>query len=108
MPWDFLVGTGILGLFFNFLVNFGIAFTHPLFISLGTVLGIPINALADFIFRGKDFGPFKIVAAVLIVFGFLFMLLPEEYEDRLQAKVCCCKKSGQSHEHVQLQDTNEK
>ena len=29
---------------FNFLVNFGIAVTYPLFIALGTVVGIPLNA----------------------------------------------------------------
>ena len=28
----------------NFLINFGIAVTFPLFIALGTVVGIPLNA----------------------------------------------------------------
>ena len=100
MPWLFLCGTGFLALIFNFLLNFGIALTYPLFISLGTVLGIPINALADLVFRGKDFGPFKIIAAVFIVLGFLFMLLPDEYEDTLQSKICCCKNRTSGHENI--------
>ena len=83
MPWLFLNGTGIVVLLFNFLINFGIALTYPLFISIGTVLGIPINAGADAVFRGADFGKYKIIAACLIVIGFVFMLLPDHYEDKL-------------------------
>ena len=76
---------------FNFLINFGIAFTYPLFISLGTVLGIPINALTDFFFRGAEFGSYKIVAAFSIIIGFLFMLIPNEVEENLQRTFCCKK-----------------
>ena len=89
IPWNYLCGHAVLALVFNFLINFGIAFTYPLFISLGTVLGIPINALTDFVFRGAEFGGYKIVAAFSIVIGFLFMLLPSEFEENLQAIVCC-------------------
>eukprot|EP01043_Picozoa_sp_COSAG02_P014693 COSAG02_NODE_610_length_19566_cov_39.049622_8_plen_356_part_00 len=35
LPWGFLVANAMLHLIFNFLINFGIAFTSPLFISLG-------------------------------------------------------------------------
>lgn len=91
-PWTYLCGTSSLNLVFNFVLNFGIAFTYPLFISLGIVLGIPVNALADTIFRGAKFGVLQIVAAILIITGFAFMLVPENYEDRLQEK-CGCKRS---------------
>lgn len=93
IPWAYLCGTSCLNLVFNFVLNFGIAFTYPLFISLGIVLGIPINALADTIFRGEKFGVLQIVAAILIITGFTFMLIPEKYEDGLQEK-CGCKKSN--------------
>ncbi|KAK3722097.1 hypothetical protein QZH41_019841, partial [Actinostola sp. cb2023] len=93
MPWLYLCGTGLLALIFNFLLNFGIALTYPLFISLGVVLGIPLNALADAIIREKGFGVFKIVAAILIIVGFVLMLIPDQYEDKLREKVCCKKKS---------------
>lgn len=88
IPWKYLCGNAVLGIIFNFLINFGIAFTHPLFVSLGTVLGIPINALTDFIFRGAEFGSYKTVAAFYIVIGFLFMLLPKEVEETLQEIIC--------------------
>lgn len=35
LPWEFLIASALLHLVFNFLINFGIAFTSPLFISLG-------------------------------------------------------------------------
>ena len=56
------------------MINFGIAFTYALFISLDSVLGIPLNALTDFLLRGAAFGSYKTVAAFSIVIGFLFML----------------------------------
>eukprot|EP00662_Eupelagonemidae_sp_cell21_P017325 gene17325-54169_t len=43
VPWGTLAAAHSLSLAFNFLVNFGIALTYPLFISLGTVVGIPLN-----------------------------------------------------------------
>ena len=92
IPWKYLCGNAALGLMFNFLINFGIAFTYPLFISLGTVLGIPINAVADLLFRGAEFGSSKIVAAFSIIIGFLFMLLPNQIEETLQRTFCCRKK----------------
>ena len=93
IPWNYLCGAAALSLAFDFLINFGIAFTYPLFISLGTVLGIPINALADVTFRGKEFGLTKVFAAIAIVGGFLMMLLPEWWDKRLQQKICCQKYS---------------
>lgn len=92
IPWKYLCGNAVLGMIFNFLINFGIAFTYPLFISLGTVLGIPINAVTDYLFRGAAFGSYKIVAAFSIVIGFLFMLLPKEFEETLQETFCCRKR----------------
>ena len=47
VPWTFLWTSSALGVIFNFAINFGIAYTFPLFISLGTILGIPLNAAVD-------------------------------------------------------------
>ena len=75
IPWSYLCGSAALGLLFNFLINFGIAFTFPLFISLGTVLGIPINAAVDAIWRGASFSWAKGIGAVMIIVGFILMSL---------------------------------
>ena len=76
IPWNFLCGRSALGLVFNFLISFGIAFTFPLFISLGTILGIPVNGIVDSIYRNEHMGWFKIIAAIMIIIGFLIMLYP--------------------------------
>ncbi|XP_078608802.1 solute carrier family 35 member F3-like [Branchiostoma floridae x Branchiostoma japonicum] len=89
LPWSYLCGGAALGLAFNFFINFGIAFTFPLFISLGTVLGIPLNAGVDALFRGVTFGPLKAGGAALVVGGFFLMLAPEEAHHKVCDVMCC-------------------
>ena len=76
IPWGYVCAYSVLGLISTFSINFGIAYTFPLFISLGTVLGIPLNAIVDLIVRHIDFLNWKFLATDLIVGGFLLMLLP--------------------------------
>ncbi|XP_033640772.1 putative thiamine transporter SLC35F3 [Asterias rubens] len=87
LPGAFLCGKAALGLVFNFLVNFGIAVTFPLFIALGTVIGIPLNGVVDSLFRDTQFGWVKILGAAFIMVAFFIMLVPEP----LQRKVACWK-----------------
>lgn len=81
---------------FNFAINFGIAYTFPLFISLGTILGIPINAVVDVLFRNVDLVNWKITAMDLIIGGFLLILVPPDSSEWLHKKLCprrkcrCC------------------
>ncbi|XP_062512860.1 solute carrier family 35 member F4-like [Corticium candelabrum] len=83
IPWNYLVASAILSLFFNFFINFGIAYTYPLFISLGTVVGIPLNAFADEIFRDISFGAVKIEGSLFIIIGFLMLLLPDRISNAI-------------------------
>ena len=76
IPWLPLCVSALTSFAFNFLINFGIAFTFPLFISIGTILGIPLNAVVDIVIRNVDFLNWKITAATLIIGGFLLMLAP--------------------------------
>lgn len=82
MPWDYLCGSAAMSVVFNFLINFGIAVTYPLFIALGTVVGIPLNAVVDVVFRDSDFGPYKIGGSACIILGFLIMLMPDKWQER--------------------------
>ena len=76
IPWLFICASSAFSLSFNFSINFGIAYTYPLFISLGTVLGIPVNAVVDVFARRVDILNWKFTGVDLIVGGFLLMLLP--------------------------------
>jgi len=91
MPWSALAGTAALQLVFNYLVSFGIAFTFPLFISIGTLIGVPFNAVVDAIFRGTEFGAYKIIACFMIIIGFLLLLLPIRKVERIEQKIRCTK-----------------
>ena len=94
IPWGYLCAGSALGVTFNFCINFGIAYTFPLFISIGTILGIPLNALVDALFRHVDFVNWKFAATDLIVGAFLLMLLPpsdSEYIHKQVARIATCK-----------------
>ena len=91
VPWTYICASSVLGVAFNFSINFGIAYTFPLFISLGTILGIPINAVMDTVFRGVGIVNWKFVAIDLIVGGFLLMLLPPSDSVYIQNYFMCKK-----------------
>ena len=91
IPWEFICTSSVLSVVFNFSINFGIAYTYPLFISLGTVLGIPINGVVDLLARHVNlFFTWKFLATDLIVGGFLLMLLPPSDSRRIHRACCCC------------------
>ncbi len=84
IPWGYLCISALLSVIFNFSINFGIVYTFPLFISLGTVTGIPLSAVVDSLFRNVDFFDWKFPATDLIVGGFILMLLPPDDSQCLQ------------------------
>ena len=94
IPWAFICASSALAQVFNFSINFGIAYTYPLFISLGTVLGIPVNAMVDLLVRQVNlFSTWKFAATDLIVGGFLLMLLPPSNSHYVHRScTSCCKK----------------
>ena len=57
-------------------INFGIAFTSPLFISLGTILGIPLNMLVDAVLRGHTPLFLTVLGCAIIAASFGLLLLP--------------------------------
>ncbi|XP_041043346.1 putative thiamine transporter SLC35F3 [Carcharodon carcharias] len=82
VPWEKLCGLAILLLSFNILMNFGIAVTSPTLISVGVVLSVPVNAVADAYSSDIVFNGVRVIAILIICLGFLLLLLPEEW-DRL-------------------------
>ena len=102
VPWTFLWTSSALGVIFNFAINFGIAYTFPLFISLGTILGIPLNAAVDALVRHVDLANWKIAAIDLIVGGFLLILLPvsdSQWIHRTVCRRCGHRRCGHSRQH---------
>lgn len=89
IPWINVNGSALLGLVFNFLVNFGISVTFPLFISIGILVGLPLNAVADTLFFGKVFGVYKSVSLVSILIGFMLMLIPTNRLSQFERNFKC-------------------
>ncbi len=84
VPWGYICISSALGVVFNFSINFGITYTFPLFISIGTLLGIPINAIVDFAVRKVNFFNWKFTATDFIIGGFMLMLIPPSDSEYIQ------------------------
>ncbi|KAJ9466893.1 member F3/4 [Diplonema papillatum] len=82
VPWPILVGSASSSLVFNFLVNYGIAFTYPLFISLGTVVGIPLNVFVDYYAHDSVSSPATIAGMVAICTGFCLVVIADYRQTR--------------------------
>ena len=111
IPWLPLCISALSSFAFNFLINFGIAFTFPLFISIGTILGIPLNAIVDVVIRNIDFLNWKITATTLIIGGFLLMLAPSSDSLFLHTKAITTlnhlyKRINHLYKRTNLQGTN--
>ncbi|VDM13624.1 unnamed protein product [Wuchereria bancrofti] len=91
VPWFSLLGVAFLSLWFNFLINFGIALLHPLVISIGMLFGIPISAVIlfiflkpfiflaiDIIFRHMTATSYFIIGTLLILFSCVIVIVPPE------------------------------
>eukprot|EP01138_Halocafeteria_seosinensis_P000702 gb/GECG01000718.1/.p1 GENE.gb/GECG01000718.1/~~gb/GECG01000718.1/.p1 ORF type:complete len:491 (+),score=34.04 gb/GECG01000718.1/:1-1473(+) len=77
LPWLIMSLSAVFALLTNFLINFGIAYVHPIFISLGTALGIPINALIDLVLNDVSFTKWRIAGCSLVFVGFLLSLVAQ-------------------------------
>ena len=69
MSWGVQCLSSVIGFLFNVLINFGIAISSPLFVALGTTLGIPLNFIVDIIFYKTQFSAGEFVGAALVMIG---------------------------------------
>ncbi|CAJ0947110.1 unnamed protein product, partial [Mesorhabditis belari] len=80
VPWGFIFGGAILALMFDFLINFGIALLNPLVISVGMLVGIPVNTAVDMV-RGKVSTDswYIYVGTILVILSFMLIVVPWQY-----------------------------
>lgn len=87
VPWNLVMLTNIFGIFYTALVVIGIGVTYPIFVTLGVLFGIPINAVVDVIVRGRSFSVIKIISTLLLVIGFSILLIPLEKAQKISKKI---------------------
>jgi solute carrier family 35, member F3/4 len=75
VPWRSLIFSGIIGLFYNSLINFGIVYTYPMFIAVGVGLAMPGNMIWDVLGNGLIMENQQIIGSVMILVGFGCILL---------------------------------
>ena len=61
---------------FNFAVNFGVTATYPLFVSIGTIVGIPVSVAADcLLLYGPESNTCSSIAAAIPMCGYVAIML---------------------------------
>uniref|UniRef100_A0A914HPW6 Sugar phosphate transporter domain-containing protein n=1 Tax=Globodera rostochiensis TaxID=31243 RepID=A0A914HPW6_GLORO len=109
VPWSPLIGSALLRLVFNFLLNFGIALLDPLVISIGMLFGMPLSACIDFLFRALPISAFFLVGSLLITISFVLIAFPIELAIR---KMFCSAATADSKmsaaESIEEESSSEK
>uniref|UniRef100_A0A1I7Z302 EamA domain-containing protein n=1 Tax=Steinernema glaseri TaxID=37863 RepID=A0A1I7Z302_9BILA len=98
VPWGPVVGSALLGLVFNFLINFGIALLHPLIISIGMLLGLPLSAIYDIVFRNMTATPKFLIGASLILVSFALIMIEGSRRKSKKYTSCDGREGDQSKE----------
>ncbi|KHJ91283.1 putative membrane protein [Oesophagostomum dentatum] len=86
VPWGPVIGAAVLSLLFNFLINFGIALLHPLVVSVGMLMGIPLNTVIDIIFRHVPPTAAFLGGTALIIASFILIIFPYDLICRRKAE----------------------
>ena len=73
VPMGLVAVHAVSALAFNFFVNYGVSLTTPLWVSVGTVLGIPLNYAVDMLRGRKLLGWRQSAGAALVVAAFLVL-----------------------------------
>ena len=77
-PWGLIIAVSFSGVIFNFLINYGVVVTYPLFISVGFSLCLPGNLAIDYFFRGDNFTGLQL-AGTAVAFSAVLLLLALQY-----------------------------
>jgi len=73
--WLWTIAHAFVGLTFNFLVNYGVVRTYPLFVSVGTVLGIPLSLVCDCFLAGFESSTCRLLVSPLSLLGSLGVVI---------------------------------
>ena len=76
VPWANLVLQSLASFLFNSFINYGIIYTSPLFISIGTILGIPLSILTDYVINpAGQVTILQICGSGCVALGFILLIL---------------------------------
>ncbi|CAG5118044.1 unnamed protein product, partial [Candidula unifasciata] len=78
-PWGTIVSSAALASVYWSVKECAANLTYTVFIGLGLVLAVPVCAVADIVWKHREFSGMKIAALVLITTGVLLILLPEDW-----------------------------
>ena len=87
IPWEYLNLSAITGFCFNAFVNIGIAYTYPLFISIGTILGIPANIFVDWLIHNLEITFLQLLGSGFVIVAFCLLVYSNFFRNKEKAEV---------------------
>ncbi|CAD5230629.1 unnamed protein product [Bursaphelenchus xylophilus] len=76
IPWPPVLGLSFGMLTYSIVMNVGVAFVSPLAVAIGVLVGIPMTAAIDIIFRGLQASAYFYFGGLLISIGFCLTTFP--------------------------------
>jgi len=76
-PWGLQILACFGGMSFNLSVAVGVATTYPLYVAVGTILGLPLNVIVDVVFRGTTVNWVEILGMVAVGCGFMLLSMAD-------------------------------
>ena len=92
-PWTSFFLSSFAMLTFSFILCIGIVVTYPVYISMGPLLAIPINAVIDVLYRDSTFDTIKILGTISVIAGFIILTIPLpvilSFSAKLRSRILC-------------------
>ncbi|XP_055327830.1 putative thiamine transporter SLC35F3 [Paramacrobiotus metropolitanus] len=77
IPWDIVCKNSAASMAFNYLINLGVAWTNPVYTSLGFLLAVPLAHFFDASLAHKQFAPVETAGTVMIGMGFVVIVFAD-------------------------------
>lgn len=88
IPWQWILPSNAASIAFNFLINFGVTITFPLFVSVASLLSTAANLVIDAVFSGDggNIGVVEVVGLFMVLLSLVVLLFSVWRRRKLEAR----------------------
>ncbi|KAF7494570.1 Putative thiamine transporter SLC35F3 [Sarcoptes scabiei] len=109
IPWLLMTGASVCSIIAQLIASFGVICTYEFFLALGIFFAVPASAVIDLYLNSVIFKDMKLSGVLLICFGFLVVLLPENWNgyltDAFRNRLKKWKNREENKKNGRIQDT---
>jgi hypothetical protein len=96
IPWNWIIPSNAASIAFNFLVNFGVTITFPLFVSVASLLSTAANLVIDALLSGDggNIGAVEVVGLFMVLSSLVVLLVSVWRRRKLEAFMSASRDVG--------------